>query len=364
MYLHAIGATLVKDKVYFTSCDFNALFCMDLKEKRIEYKTCFEAYSKWTIELYEKQILYEGKIYFIPRNCNKVAVYDIKTERMNYIEVPEKGEEVIRDAFIEDGCLWMLYARCPIKIFKVNLTTCKHEIINVEWKCSKEDVVHHAKKIGDNWWMFVRNKGCLINYNWKKNKIKKIQYIKNLENKYFQSDIQEQAWVMPKDENRILEYDYNSGGEKWIYLPEMNQFSSGVVKVILYDGYVVALKSEGMALINRKTDAIKYYRFSMEKLLSNYVIYNNKMILFPAQGKRLLVLDISGESVSEYDFEWDEKLTGESMEKFFMGNLSERMCSLSSFGELIGSNDRQNSNSGKGNGSNIWNVLQNEAETE
>lgn len=364
MFLHTIGSTLFGDKIYFTSCDFNALFCMDLKERRIEYKNCFEVHSRWKSELYEKQILHQNKIYFIPRNCNKVAVYDIETEKINYIEVPDKGGAVIRDSFIEDGCLWMLYAVCPVKIFKVDLVTGKYEVINVEWRCSNEDVIQYAKRIGDNWWMLVSNQCCLINYNWKKNKIMKSHYFKNLKNNFFRGDIQEQVWVISKDTNVLIEYDYHDETEKCVPLPELDKFSSEVINVILYKEYVVVLKREGIALINNRINTIKYYRFLAEKRLLNFVIYNNKMILFPARGRGLLVLDTLTESIREYDFEWNEKLTKENMEKFFRGNLSERVCNLASFEDLIISGSKRESDSSKNNGSNIWKALLNEARIE
>ena len=110
MYLHTLGATLVEDKLYFTSCDFNALFCMDLREKKIEYKTYFAAFAKYRGGLYARQILYRNKIYFIPRSCNKMAIYDIETEKTAYVEIREKGDGPIRDAFIEGNYLWMLSA--------------------------------------------------------------------------------------------------------------------------------------------------------------------------------------------------------------------------------------------------------------
>ncbi len=366
MYLHTLGATLVEDRLYFVSCDFNALFCMDLKEKRIEYKTYFAAYAKYRRELYAKQILFKNRIYFIPRTCNKIAIYDIETEKTTYIEIGEKREDTIRDAFIEGNYLWMLYSRYPGNIFKVNLLTNKYEVINIDWNtifekidCTEQIMSDvdiggaKAKQVGKYWWMIASKHGYILNYDWKRNKIR-VHSLPYFKDKMIAGDIQEKVWIMARNENKVLEYDFENRAEKWLQIQEISQIPGDITGIIEQDDYIFFIKCKGMVVMSKKTHEARLFRFSSDRNVNSYAIYDEKMILLPAQGKGLAVFRFSDSMIEEYTFEWEEKLTNESFKRYFSSFLSEDICELQEFIKL---SSEKRKDCDQNRGSVIWNTL-------
>ncbi len=368
MHLHTMGATVVKGKMYFTSYDFNALFYIDIDEKKVVYKTYFEAYAKNRRELYGKQILHAGKIYFIPRLCNKVAIYDTETEKIDYIEIREKGEEPIRDAFIEKNNLWMIYNEYPAYIFKINLSTGRYVIIDFDWSkmekeinfsertMSYEDrkaIFRGAKQIGQCWWLLPYRHGHLIAYDWKRNefKAKTFSYFKD---KVVREDVGEKVWLAANDEDRILEYCYKDKTEKWIQLPEISQIPGNITGMFEQGEYLLLLKEKGIIVIQKKNYKAEQFLFVQKKYLSSYIVYGEKMLFFPTRGKGLIIFDMSDNRVQEYDFEWKESITSENVQEYFGGGISDDAYGLEKFAELmLGSRKPDYGNCG----TMIWNAL-------
>lgn len=368
MYLHTLGATLVEDRLYFVSCDFNALFCMDLKEKRIEYKTYFAAYAKYRRELYAKQILYRNKIYFIPRTCNKIAIYDIETEKTVYVEIRDKGEGAIRDAFIEDNYLWMLCAEYPANIFKVNLSTNKYQVLNINWEqvatqigyseqtmspLERNSVFGSARQVGKYWWLFAEAHGYLIAYDWRGNKTSAYSF-PALKGKMMTGNVQEKVWIIARDKSEVLEFDYKTNTEKWIELPEIGQIPGDIMRIIEQDEYLLFIKQKGIISVSKKAYRAKCFMFQEEKNLLGYVVYNGKMILPPLSGRGLILFDLSENKIEEYALEWDEKLTNRNLEEVFSGCIEETVCELKEFVELAPIDRKNNFQI---NGNKIWDVL-------
>ena len=71
--------------------------------------------------------------------------------------------------------------------------------------------------------------------------------------------------------------------------------------------------------------------FTEKKNLMSYLVYEKKVILFPAQGKGLIIFFLEENRIEECKFEWEEKVTNISLEEYFSGCLSECMCELEEF---------------------------------
>lgn len=345
MYLHPMGVTLVGERVYFTSYDFNALFCMDLKEQQIEYKTYFATFAKHRGALYAKHILHRNKIYLIPWIGNKIAIYDLAVEEIFYIETSCTGYSLFIDAFIENGYLLLLPSKYPYNIVKVNLSTNQCEVINVERQYTDEttgkciqtlldagqlSTLTKAKRIGDNWWLFTAMQGVLLVYNWRKNRLKAFSF-QEFGNKCFLGDVREKIWMIDCEGNRILEYDYEKGTRKWIEVSEINQFPSPIVNVIEFGEFLFIVKKKGLAILKKSTYETSCFRFLTEKILVDYICYNNNLILFPQRGSNLVVFNLLDGEIQEFEFEWEEELTEEKWVEFFSGCVNERVCELDDF---------------------------------
>lgn len=368
MYLHTLGATLTGDGLYFAASDFNALFFMDFKERQIRYKTYFAEFDKSRGELYGKQILHKGKIYFIPRSCNKVAVYDTETEKISYIELRGKGEGLIRDAFIEDNHLWMLYVGFPVQMIKVNLFTGKCDMTAMDWNkvsaqigypersmspMEKRSVFGSAKQIGKYWWMFAERNGYLVDYDWKGNKVR-AEAFAHFRDKAVTADVREKVWIMARDENRALEYNYKEKTENWLCLQGFDEIPGDVMRIVEQDEIVLFIKTKGMAVMQKETHASQSFRFSEEKNLMSRVVYDGKIILLPGQGKGMIVYDLTKGGIEEYAFEWKEKVTGDNLQKYFSGCIREESCKLQDFAGLVP--EKRSSRCGN-QGKTIWDAL-------
>lgn len=356
MHLHTMGVTLVGERVYFTSYDFNALFCMDLKEQQIEYKTYFNAFAKHRGALYVNHILYQNKIYLIPWIGNKIAIYDLADEKIAYIETGCTGYGLFMDAFVESGYLLLLYSKYPYNILKVNLSTSQCEMINVEQQYTDEmtkgcvqklldagqmSMLTRAKRIGDNWWFFTAMQGYLLVYNWRKSRLKVLSF-QEFGEKSFLGDVQEKIWMIACDGKRILEYDYEKETRKWIEVPELNQFPAPIVNVIEFGELLFIIKKNGLVILKKSTYETRCYRFSTEKILVDYVYYNNSLIFFPQRGSNLIVFNLSDDEIHEFEFEWKEELTREKWEELFSRCVNERVCGLDDFVKKLTRVEKQN----------------------
>lgn len=322
MYLQMQDATFIEDRVYFASANFNALFCLDLKERRLDYVTYFSMYPKSQKELYGKQILHGKKIYFIPRLCHHMAVYDIDTKEIFYIDIAEKkADKVIRDAFIEGNELWMLCNSYPCEIFKVDLSTHQYQFIDVdcemvdayleEDKLRKDSLrINFAKREGEDWQIEL-TVGKWITYNWKQGKVKSVYEKENL----------------PFGAERMIE-----GKDIRFYM-----------------------KLNGMVVVHKETKEIQEFSFKKKKSLLAWVFYEDKYLIFPTIGRGMLVFDTKSRMLEEYELEWHLPLTNDSVKDYFEGCLTERGYELDDFLQWVDGQETQSRT--LENGKAIWKRL-------
>ncbi len=364
-----MGAVLAEDKAYFVSCDFNALFCMDLKKKQVEYKTYFTAHSKDRKELYDKHILHEKKIYFIPRMSERVAIYNLETERQSFIDVNIESAFRICDAFIEENYLWMLSEIYPAIVIKINLKTHHCEIINLNWKdiysrlgvpiqsisdLEKQVMFSGAKRVGDFWWIFMFKHGNIVIYNWKTGEVETFSCAR-LKGKRTVGIVDNKIWLTSWEGDRILEYDCKRKTEKWINQPQIEKIFSHTLGIFEYGKYIFVIKQTGIMVVDKENYAVKWHEFLREKNLRCYIAYGNNLIFFPAVGRGLIVFRMLDNTIEEYEFKWEESLTYENFKKYFSCSLSECACGLEEYEKVVKKIEQPKSCQRQGQ--EIWKVL-------
>lgn len=349
MYLHTFDVTVADNRIYFAAAGFNALFVIDLRKKEIVYKKPFDGYAKYARELFSKQIFHNGKIIFIPRYCDKVAIYDLRTEKTTYIEMPDKGEGIIRDAFIAGNDLWMLRAGYPPDIYKIDLATGKYNIFHIDWKeitastgytelaisnQEKKLTIGYAKQVGEKWWMLAEKHGNVIVFDWKKRRSRAIDF-PYFVNKQFTGNVREKLWLIARDESRMLEYDFNNERGNWVEIPALNEIQGDIMRIIEYDQYLLFIKQMGMVVVDKKFFSAEPFWFCEKKNLMSYAVLKNKLILFPIMGKGLIVFSLEDHSIQEYPFVWEETLTKETLREVFSGCIYEDVCRLPELLEIM-----------------------------
>ncbi len=85
--VYGMAAEIVDDKMYFACQYDNALYVYDFATCEIHFKKYF--FHEYKIAtLYYKAYVYERSIFFIPWEASNIAIYDVDTNDMSYIEKP------------------------------------------------------------------------------------------------------------------------------------------------------------------------------------------------------------------------------------------------------------------------------------
>lgn len=322
MHLQMEDATCIEDRVYFASANFNALFCLDLKERRIDYVNYFSIYPKSQKELYGKQILHGKKIYFVPRWSRHIAIYDIDTREICYIEIVEKREDrIIRDGFIEGNELWMLSDAYPCEIFKVDLST--HQYQFMEADCKVADAYLEENKL--------RNDSLRLNF----------------------AKREGNNWQIRLTIGKWMDYDWKEGRIRSVY--DKKDLPFGAYRMIEGKDIRFYMKFNEMIVLHKETEEIQEFTFKKKKILLAWVFYEGKYLIFPEFGKEMLVFDTKSRMLEEYTLEWNQPLTDDNVKNYFEGYLTERGYDFDDFLQWIAGQEVQNKTSE--NGKEIWKHL-------
>lgn len=85
-------------RLWFTSIEYNALFCVDKAEGTMHYMGSFPGEQWFCWRLYAQVVAYEQKLYFVPCTATEIGVYDMETHQFSKINFGlQKDENDISD---------------------------------------------------------------------------------------------------------------------------------------------------------------------------------------------------------------------------------------------------------------------------
>lgn len=89
-----LAGAVVGDYIYFSDWLSNGLYCLNIMTGECEPLTVFldERNTPW---LHNYAFLFNGMVWFIPNEAEKIAYYDIKENELNYISLPDKGKRIV-----------------------------------------------------------------------------------------------------------------------------------------------------------------------------------------------------------------------------------------------------------------------------
>lgn len=123
---------LVKDKIYFFSRDWNALYVADLKSKRTEFVSTMPEEDILARRLCAGIMYHQGMLILIPMTARKIWIYDLKNDEWKGLEranITEKDyhKEIFRAVEYKNN-LFLIGSNYPA-IIRMNMDTYKLEYL-------------------------------------------------------------------------------------------------------------------------------------------------------------------------------------------------------------------------------------------
>ena len=87
--LNFLAGVQVGDEVYFSAWSRNGLFKVDPKTGECCFLKCFLGEENWG--LHSEAVLYGNTIWFIPRASERIAIVDLESLDISYLDLPEQG---------------------------------------------------------------------------------------------------------------------------------------------------------------------------------------------------------------------------------------------------------------------------------
>lgn len=368
MYLHAWCSVMNGDKIFFVPSDFNALFCLDLGKRQVEYKGSFQG-KKYEKGKYVTALSYEREICFLPYEGNQLAFYHTLTGDIRYLSL-ESLRGKIRDAFIEDGVLYILAYQYPDSVLKCDLVTGKCErLTERNWRevsrkiggipmnvSEEQEYCFQARKAGSIWWIMIQGAGILLKYEYKKD-IFEVRKIKALQDCIIDDVIiGDKIWFKLRDRDVLVEYDERTEKCETFEFPGTDEVIYGTFMVDCGSRLLI-VKGEGMAVFQKKERSFEFIPFHEKNICYSFEHYDNKVIIFPWLGRCILVYDPEDNVLSEYPFEWKEELNDEKLHYYFDNTLDERCCCLRDWLTAVKTHKRV-CNVDETTGKSIWDAIE------
>lgn len=129
--LFYIASVIAEGGEWFSLIRGNGLMRRDLRTNEITRVSKFEDVDKEKCVLHSKLLYVDGKIVCVPFQTKKIAVYDLKLARMQFIDIPNVGSvtgSYFLQAHSKDGFVFLIPCRTR-SILKLDVNTLKIEIV-------------------------------------------------------------------------------------------------------------------------------------------------------------------------------------------------------------------------------------------
>lgn len=121
-----------KENYWFTGFDYNSLFKMNKKDKKVKFAGVFPDEVFMQQRLYISTVLINESLYFAPFNAKEIAIYNIKLKKFNKLKIPKaqkkmifnwEGEKFFRVIEINDGIYFIPYRYPGILYYDIKNST-------------------------------------------------------------------------------------------------------------------------------------------------------------------------------------------------------------------------------------------------
>lgn len=167
--LNFLAGVQVEESIYFSAWNINGLFKYNPKSEECNFLRSFPGEEKWGI--HSEAIFYRNAIWFIPRASERIAIVDLPSLDITYIELPECG--YMSEGHIppirmrgyhndKEKILWVLPYTYKL-LLKIDMN--ERKVINVERWDEGEDTLSVGTRLGDKIWIYKNsnNEMCVVN---------------------------------------------------------------------------------------------------------------------------------------------------------------------------------------------------------
>lgn len=373
MKLHSLSATCINDeKLYMVSCDFNALFCVDMKDWTAEYKTSFEEYAKGLPLLFNKGNLVGNTIYFMPHAASHVAIYHIEDNTKKYIEIGVKPNVAIRSC-LDGEYLWLFYIDYPNRVVKLNLNTHDVQEQYLDWsyifrttgmkEADLDDRIRtytilSVQKRDNKCWIVLFNiPGILLTYDVVTGKTE-VHKIEGLEKEVFSSIVllENCIWINITDKHILARWEYDT--HKLDIVNYEAAYTDEVYSVSAHIGkYIIVARRNELVSLDITDWTLKTMSYSDSVEFRNYERIENKILFYPCEGDSIVIFDSDTNEISEHQVRWERNLDSQIMEQWYDNYIwREKACNLNEYTYAIPSRKKREETQRKHGsaGSAIW----------
>lgn len=159
--LNFLAGVQVESDVYFSAWSMNGLFKYNPELDKCDFLKTFPGEEKWG--LHSEAILYKNTIWFIPRASERIAIVDLTSLDITYLELPEYGHRPkghispirMRGHYITGGNFLFIIPFAYKLFIKIDMD--KREIVSVEnW--GGDEYAHAIGVVNQNWLIIYINK--------------------------------------------------------------------------------------------------------------------------------------------------------------------------------------------------------------
>lgn len=370
MQLHSLGVTCADNrKLYMVSTELNALFCVDTKDWIAEYETSFTKYPKEWTSLFNRGILIEDTIYFIPLMANHVAAYHLTDKTIEYIKIGEKPVSVAGSCF--DGkILWLFRVNYPNQIIKLNLESHRIETQYLDWsnifkvtgmreveldEAVRKYTVLSVQKRDNKCWIVLYNiPGILLSYDIEENRTE-VHKIKGLEKEVFSAVVirDDCIWINITNKKKLVKWEEDTNRLEIIDYEavDMDELWSVMAHI---GNYIITARGRELVSLDITDNTVKTMYYSKKSDFRSCERIGNEIVFVPYEGDAVIIFDSARNEIREQRVQFRQRFDSQLIKQWFNGYiLRESVCGLSEFiGATLAQTDQEKEE--KKIGSVIW----------
>lgn len=316
MDLFMDAATENDGVLYFTACNTNSLYQMDLTSQKIDILKKLPVYTD-KIRKFTALVFHDNMIWMIPRGEIFFLIFDLLTERIRKINVPglieiNFGKPLFRKPVVCGSIMW-LTENFTTYIIKVDMDAFSCEIINtVDWQVgAKKNQINIQNIVESNNQLFCFKNNCYenVSYDLRTGKIT-ILPLKSNKNFGFVTDdriylapkkYEEEIVILNKDNYEVkktfsIDDEFKSTPEYYLYW---------YMKKIGDNVFFLPHEAKAMIIYDEKKDYVKCCRLNNERYrtlaeyqngvaLDDLFCVHNILIGIPYMGNEIFIFDKLG----------------------------------------------------------------------
>lgn len=258
--------------------------------------------------LFTNCTMVQGELFMVGVIGGALAKMCLKDGKISYYGdlegfIPEEREPVIDYMdYFEDKVIALNSRNDTLVVFDLEQHCCRYVLVG----CKYQDWTNYVamERYGSDYYIFPKYKNKILCFHMEKNRLKESSgYLRDFDELQCACRVKNDIWILPKDTNVIYCYNLPSGK---VSLYRLGREISECVHAIFYNGNIYILNMYGVIYkwntarmeLSSITDAETEH--TIQESMNRIIGAGNKLILLPAYGDDIKILDIVTEKVEIY----------------------------------------------------------------